>query len=412
MSTNNETDMSGNENNNNNVKEEFFKIIREFVPDLLNTFPEYTNTLDKGILDVLEEKYDTEHANNLFEHCKSVFPERFFDILYQNDEMFSDEKINSEFLPNIDFSDLWKQEISDNTRSVIWKYLQLILFSLITSVQDGSSFGDTAKLFEAINEDEFKHKIEETLANMQTIFENQTDNSNNNFSMPNMSDISNINLENLPNPEDVQNHINGMLGGKLGNLAKEIAEETAQELDVDMENATDVNDVFKKMFKNPGKLMSLVKNIGNKLESKLKSGDLNESELIKEATDMMSKMKGMPGMQNIEKMLGQFGLPMGKNAKVNMGQFQNHMKQNLQASQQRERMLRKLEERKKQRQTQQENNNQHNLENQTIEHFQNGGIKQTGENEFVFSTGEKMEKSKKQNPNKTKPKKCKKKKKR
>ena len=377
------------DNDSDNKKMELYKVIREFVPDLLNTFPEYKDNIDQGIYDVLAEEYESESATKLYEHCLNVYPERFFDILYQNADIFTKDDVNTEFLPGIEFKDLWKKDITDNTRSIIWKYLQLIMLSIVTSINDGASFGDTAKLFEAINEEEFKNKIEETISNMQSLFQNQ------NAEDETPLDTSNIDLGSLPNPEDVQNHINGMLDGKLGSLAREIAEETATELDIDFEGATDVNDVFKKMFKNPGKLMSMVKNIGNKLETKIKSGDINESELIKEATDMMSKMKDMPGMGNIEKMLGQFGLPTGKNSKVNMGAFQNHMQQNLKMTQQRERMLNKLKKRQEEKAA------------QGTQPEQN--IQQTGEHEYVFRAGDAPEKSSKRQNNKNKNKKKKKK---
>ena len=45
-----------------------------------------------------------------------VYPERFFDILYQNQDIFSDEEINTKFLPNIEFKNLWKEDIIENTR--------------------------------------------------------------------------------------------------------------------------------------------------------------------------------------------------------------------------------------------------------------------------------------------------------
>ena len=59
--------------------------------------------------------------------------------------------------------------------------------------------------------------------------------------------------------------IHKLLDGKLGNLAKEIADETAKDLDINLENVDSVNGVFKELFKNPGKLMNLVKNVGDKL---------------------------------------------------------------------------------------------------------------------------------------------------
>ena len=33
------------------------------------------------------------------------------------------------FYPNVDFKDLWAEDISDKTKEVLWKYLQLTLFT-------------------------------------------------------------------------------------------------------------------------------------------------------------------------------------------------------------------------------------------------------------------------------------------
>ena len=99
-----------------------------------------------------------------------------------------------------------------------------------------------------------------------------------------------------------------MLDGKIGQLAREIAEETAANLNMDFDNATNMKDVFSKLIKNPTKLMELVKTVGDKLDYKLKSGELKESEMIQEATEIMNKMKNMPGMGNIQSMLSKMGM--------------------------------------------------------------------------------------------------------
>lgn len=333
------TEQSNTTQQSGSNKEEFYKIIREFVPDLLHTFPEYKETLHEGIIDILQESYDSNACLDVYDHCLEVYPSRFFDILYQNADAFTENKDEPLFfLPNIDFKQLWASDVSDKTRDVIWKYLQLILFSVLGDVNHEQSFGDTAKLFEAINEDELKRKLEKTMEDMQSLFQNED-------GTP--VDGANINMDQLPTPESIHDHLNGMLGGKLGNLAREIAEETAQELNMDMENAGSVNDVFQKMFKNPGKLMNMVKNIGTKIETKIKSGEIKESELMKEASEMMSKMNDIPGMGNIKSMLKQFGLPVGK-GKVNMGAFQSHMAQNMKQSKMRERMQERLAKKQQQ----------------------------------------------------------------
>jgi hypothetical protein len=112
----------------------------------------------------------------------------------------------------------------------------------------------------------------------------------------------------IPNADDIHSHLKGLLQGKIGSLAQEIAEETAADLDISEEDATDVQGVFQKLFKNPGKLMGLVKNVGTKLDTKIKSGDLKESELLEEATEIMGKMKDMPGMGNIQDMMKKMGM--------------------------------------------------------------------------------------------------------
>ena len=333
------------------IPEEFKKVVKDFYRDILTTFPECKEKLGPSEISFLTEEGD---ALILYSYCKKVYPERFFDILYQNTDIFNNDEINTKFLPNIEFKNLWKEDISDKTRDVIWKYLQLILFSVSNGLKDGESFGDTAKLFEAINEEDLKNKLEETMKEMNEMFQ---DASNNMFQglSGEMFDVSGINMEDMPNPEEMQDHINGLLGGKLGRLAHEIAEETASELNVDMDDASNVSDVFQKLFKNPGKLMNMVKKVGSKLDSKLKSGEIKESELMEEASELMEKMKNMPGMKNMDKILGKMGLPTGgKNSKVSMGAFQSQMRSNIGKAKQKERMLKKLEERKKQRELEQQ----------------------------------------------------------
>ena len=229
---------------------------------------------------------------------------------------------------------LWQCDISDKTRETIWKYLQLITFSIVGTLNNKDAFGDTAKMFEAINEEEFKTKLEETLSHMQGLFDMSG----------NPSEGGDHEGINIPDANKIQEHITGMLDGKLGQLAREIAEETAANLNVDFEDATDMKDVFQKLVKNPTKLMGLVKSVGDKLDTKIKSGDLKESELIAEATEMMNKMKSMPGMGNIQTMLSQMGLG-GLGGKVNMSAMEANLNQKMKMAKTKERMLAKAQAR-------------------------------------------------------------------
>ena len=294
---------------------DFKKMVTDFKKDITRSFPEYSEVLipidsDEGLV-------------SLKEYCKTVYPERFFDILYQNNEIFTDASLNTCFLPGVEFKDIWKEDITDTTKETIWKYLQLILFNIVGDIDKKATFGDTSKLFEAIPEDELQDKLKDTMEQMRGMFD---------MSGVDMSgvDMSGSGMDGLPNPEDIHEHISSILDGKLGRLAKEIAEETAEELDI--KDATKVDDIFKKLFTNPKQLMDLVKNIGTKLDSKLKSGDLKESELMAEAAELVDKMKDMPGMGNFKDMMGSMG---------NTAAFQQKMKQQMNMMQMRERMNKK-----------------------------------------------------------------------
>jgi len=329
------------------VPEEFSKVIKDFIIDLKTTFPEYAPLINKWwketssfnhIEDEIERaqailESETKNTGTLFEFCQKKFPPRFFDILYQNPDMFAEgSDADTEFLPNIHFKNLWQFEITDKTRETIWKYLQLILFSIIGTVENKDAFGDTAKLFEAINEEDFKSKLEETLSQMQGLFEGK-------------EGETGPTTNSMPNAEDIHEHITGMLDGKLGQLAREIAEETASNLNMDMENVTDMKDVFQNLVKNPTKLMGLVKTVGDKLDSRIKSGEIKESELISEATEMMNKMKNMPGMGNLQSMLSKMGMGnlSGLGGKLNTGAMEAQMNQNLKMAKTKERIRAKAE---------------------------------------------------------------------
>ena len=222
------------------VPEEFTKVIKDFVGDLRITFPEYEPLINKwwkakdsfNNIDDEEERSkvitlsETTSTKLLFTFCKKKLPPRFFDILYQSDEMFNeDSTVDTEFLPHIHFKNLWKFDITQKTRDIIWKYLQLILFSIVGSLENKEAFGDSAKLFDAINQEDFKTKLQETLSKMQGMFDLSANMGEGEGGGEGLG--SNINMENMPNADEIHDHITGMVDGKLGKLAREIGESEA-----------------------------------------------------------------------------------------------------------------------------------------------------------------------------------------
>lgn len=354
---------------------------------------EYVNSIE---LTSLSNDF-MESLNNVYEYCKRTFAVRSIDILYQNEDIFLNKSnvkvdgenspiINTVFLPDIEFSELYYDDTSEQTKQTLWKYLQLILFNIITSIDDISFFGDSLELLKIIDGEKFSSKIQSTIEELSNIFShkdnsetndgqtknnNETnsepdltklfDTSNNPFNMfatmlndlPENSDTnessnnksSNNNDYNIPDKDELFSHINKLINGKIGSLAKEIAEETTKDMTIDTENITDVNDVLKGFMKNPTKLLGLISKISNKINSKMKDGSLKESELLEEATSIFKNMKDMPGMGNFNDIFKSMNLDqfMPKGGKINPTAFQNMMEQNVKMSKMKERMRKKTE---------------------------------------------------------------------
>jgi len=337
---------------------EFKKIISDFVADIATVFPEHG--------EACATVYNMELAT-VYDHCKRTYAPQFFNILYRNEAVLFADPI--ELLPGLNFKALWETpDISDATKEAVWKYLQLVMFSVVSDLSDTSTFGDAAKLFEAIDESVLKSKLEEVMQQMQDMFkdEGEAAGANGADTNANANDDkgSNRGFPAGMDPNSMHEHLSGLLGGKIGNLAKEIAEETAAELNLDTADEASVQSVFQNLFKNPGKLMGIVKSVGQKLDAKLKSGEIKESEIMQEASDLMNKMKKMPGVNNMADLLKKMGMDGGmdgmadmakmaasmglggKGAKFNMGAMQSHLNQNLKSAKTKERMQQKLEQRK------------------------------------------------------------------
>ena len=84
------------------ISPEFMKVMKDFIKDLSVTFPDkITKEACSHLLMLNEENLDqTDQWNVLYEYCKKIYPQLFFDILYEKNELF--EK-SIELLPGIDF---------------------------------------------------------------------------------------------------------------------------------------------------------------------------------------------------------------------------------------------------------------------------------------------------------------------
>jgi hypothetical protein len=328
-------------------------VICDMIHDLQTTFPEFKTDLEniKNTMD------DVAGKKAIIEYCLKVYPQRFFDILYKNDEMFSDKEINTEFLPNIDFAQLFNaKDVSENTQNAIWKYLQIILFSIVGSLKDKDDFGDAASLFSGIQEDDLQDKMKEVFENMEGFFTNlneddvqDEDGEKTGETKEDASGETNE-MPQMPNLDGIRDHLQNLFNGKIGSLAKEMAEEISGDFqnmfgsEENFANVRSTKDIFAKLVRNPNKIKEIIKKVTTKLEEKMKSGNVSKQELMKEASEIMKKMKEMGNGGEFEEMMKNMAKTMGgKGARFNKGAFEQMARQ----GQQRERLQKKLEERRK-----------------------------------------------------------------
>lgn len=276
---------------NNMIPPNFLKVVKDFITDLIGTFPELQ---DNPVLSSIYKEEDADYQS-LFDTIISVFPEHVMNIINENEVMFEKPCI---LFPGVDFKNLWNENITEKTKNIIWKYLKLILFIVLGNLNMDENF---KKLIQGMD-------LNKSVEEIKKAFESN---------------------------EDMKN-LDGFMDGKLGSLAKEIAQETIGDVgDAEM---------FQDMMKDPSKLFSLMSSVGDKLDKKIKAGDIKESELISEASDLFSKMKDMPGMKQFEGMF--------KN--MNMGATQAKMDENLKRAKMKERLREKLFERQKEKEKEKE----------------------------------------------------------
>jgi hypothetical protein len=257
------------ESNIENIPSDFFKIITDFANDICRVFPEYNSIINKYILSETEKSDDSKLK--LYNFVGKVIIQNEDYIVSKKESLFVNTDgtgLNTEFLPRIVFSHIWEGDISEITKNTIWKYLTL-LYVTISKQQNGDTNSiDLDEILSGILLDEQQPEAEAQPQPQSPEETSQSDTTN-------MPDISAL-------PEQLKN----MMGGSLGKLAMELAQETSKD-----------------GGKSPMDLFSMMGKIGNKIENKLKSGELSENSLLEES---MGLINSMGGVNNIQSMMNMF----------------------------------------------------------------------------------------------------------
>lgn len=330
--------------------EHFNNYLREFINQLLIVFPEAKTRLELSHNDLLK-------INN----CKNdtyvkVFMKRIRPWSQQlkdkNDVMFAKGFV---VIDGIDLGQMWRdKKLSDNSRKSIWKYLTLLYVIGGTVVSKPDKLEKLIKDFETYGEkdapvDAQAEALQQMLNNLKEKDELGEDPDEEKESSTGGFDIKSllgglggkggVNLENIlgglggEGGMNLENLLgkNNFLSGLMDDIKNEFS-------DMDMpENPTDISSVFKS-FSDPttqNKMQNIFGKMAKRFEEGNESGKFNAEEIQKNASQMMNAM-GI-SQEQLKNQAEQMGL--------NQQQV-NRLKNSTRDQAARERLQKKLEQRK------------------------------------------------------------------
>ena len=190
------------------------------------------------------------------------------DIAKKNNNLFLGE-VELFFLREIDFRNLWTKDLSDSTRENIWKYLQTLYVLGKKIVASDDDLNDMLNELNTSDSESLKNNQKEMMEMLE-----------------NMSKITDENRSNSSEVEDLFNN------GIISDIAKELTTELDLEK-MDMGNPQNMNEAFSNIMGGGGgkNFFDLISKVGEKIQSKVESGQINQGDLINEAQKMMGGLR-------------------------------------------------------------------------------------------------------------------------
>lgn len=291
----------------------FYKKLIEFTKDLHEKYPQETRKIRKY--------YDDTTASP---ETQEAYAEEFLKMAVSYDKYFSSQNEilfspSYQVLRGADFFHIWNHEqTTDEYRLELWTHLHTLYLYAFESKhrmsysryitkhlkhkQRDSDIDPSCQMLLDIV-DSMNHKYEPTEQELEEERKKEQDTSG--------DDTFQFNFN---NPEE-------LLGGKIGELAKEIASEidpSTLHLDNPQELLQNLMSGQLDESNDASGVVNLVKRITDKVQTKLASGSIKETDLFQEAQNTLGKLGGKQGKQ----MMKQFSKMMGKMAQQGQGQGQ------------------------------------------------------------------------------------------
>ena len=192
-----------------------------------------------------------------------------------------------QLLKGIDFKLIWKNSsMTEGSKQSIWKYLQTLFLIGSFVLKETNQYKDLMKKQQEIIHDLLQNLKYEKQIKAEA--EKVTQDENEGFDMSGFGDLFDEN-----------------------NVVTQIAMEIAKEMNLSEHAGKDPMQVIRLLFgQDNEKLQEIISKLGEKLTKVLGDRGLSEQQLLDQAKQMhsklMGKLKGIPGMANIEKISQKF----------------------------------------------------------------------------------------------------------
>lgn len=264
--------------------DKFNENLKQFLDVIKTNYPDQKDNIDNYY--IFDENTKSKYLDEFIKNCNEIGD----DISTKNEIIFSKTKI---VLNSIDFYSIWNDEsLNEDQKDNIWKYLHTLYIFAFEHIKDNDFKTILHELKNIKNNDNLDNETK-TFLNIVENLSNKYKNAPNNINADSETDNKKTNIPGIPSPD--------IFDGIIGNLAKEIASEIdPSSLNLDnpsvlLESLLSGN--FDEKNDTSG-VVNLVKNITDKIQDKLTSGNLNEDQLFSEAQNVMKKFTNTKDKNN------------------------------------------------------------------------------------------------------------------
>jgi hypothetical protein len=269
-----------------------------FLKSLKGVLPEYIGTIRECI-----KHYKSIPRSEYLEECEALLKPHIEYISQYDDGIFTDDyAVGPRFLlPKMDFREIWTLlegddfqadvEFQAKTKKAIFNHIQTIYVSIQMALNQINVFNKNIEkqktfLMDMMENLQMDEKIKERIEEMKK--EEAADEAKSG------SGASAFGLGKLTE----------MFGED--NFVYQLAKDVAEELDMGTEDIENPVEAITQLFANNGKkLQELIVTVGDKIEQKVQSGEIDKEKLVQDAKAMKDKLEGfmgkIPGLEDMMK---------------------------------------------------------------------------------------------------------------